>query len=368
MSEKIKSEKSARITSLDITRGAIVFLSIFAFSIPNGFSHAPWYGLTMLDVIFPAFVTIFGTSMAIAYHKGVSVEKMTKRTIRLILYGLLFNIVAAWSFDFSTLRFTGVLQLFAVIGVVTVILTKYIKRLSIILVIALAVFTLHGIALLYVGNQCADGLPQVDCNPSAIIDPMVFGDNHIYAQGERGHDPEGIPSMFAALGNALLGFIAGKMLLQKLKNVSLRLIIYSFILFLLAFFTEQFIPFGKRLWTPSFGLITASITIFSLAIFYMLFDKSKSKNPSDIKKTTHWILEAYGRNSFLVYFGKYVLYAFMIHLKVPFLQKDVSLYTFLMDFFSRFGLSEQLSYFVFYFGLWLFITLYAHKRRLYLKV
>ncbi|MCF3942680.1 heparan-alpha-glucosaminide N-acetyltransferase domain-containing protein [Oceanobacillus alkalisoli] len=353
---------------MDTTRGFIVFLSIFTFSVPGVFSHAPWYGLTMLDTIFPAFVTIFGTSMAIAYRKGVSAKRLGLRTFRLIIFGLLFNMVAAWSLDLATLRFTGVLQLFAVLGVLTVVITKYIKRIGALIVLSFIIFGIYGASLLVVGAGCEDALPQMGCNPSHIIDPVIFGENHTYAQGERGHDPEGIPTIFSALGNVLLGFVAGKILLNKGKKVGMRLFTFSTALILLSLVVNVIIPFNKRLWSPSFGIITAGLTIFILAICYVIFDKNQSNEIKPFKKSVHWVLEAYGRNSFLVYFGKYVLYAVLINTSVTIGERSTSLNTLLMDFSGSFGLPAEIIYFIIYFGIWLVITLYAHKNKIYVKI
>lgn len=368
MSERIKNKKNSRIHSLDITRGAIVFLSIFTFSVQGIFSHASWYGITLLDMIFPAFITIFGTSMAIAYRKGVRASRLAKRTIRLIIFGLLFNMIAAWSMDLSTLRFTGVLQMFAVFGVLTVIITKYVKNLGMLIALSLAIFSIHGIALLAVGQGCEEGLPQVGCNPSHFIDPVIFGESHTYAQGERGHDPEGIPSMFAALGNVLLGFVAGKLLLQKGKGTGKKLLLFSGSIIFLSLLIEQIIPFGKRLWTPSFGLLTAGVTILLLFFCYILFDRRNNEKVNPVKGTVQWVMEAYGRNSFLVYFGKYVLYAVLININITFVNETKSIYSWLMEAFGNFGLPPKLVYFIIFFGFWLIITLLAHKKRIYVKI
>lgn len=373
MEHAVKTKKN-RIHSLDVTRGSIVFFSILMFSIPNGVlsfnRHAEWYGLTPLDIIFPAFITTYGISMAIAYDKGVNKKRLAKRTIRMILFGLIFNMATVWTIDFANLRFTGVLQMFAVLGIVTVLITKFIKKPQSIIAAGLAVFIIHGAILLVVGQGCENNLPQAECNPSYFIDSAVFGENHIYVGGERGHDPEGIPSTFAALGNVLLGFAAGKILLrQKERGAGRKLFIYGVGLIALSYIVSLVIPFGKRLWTPSFGLIAAGITILILAITYVIFDKSKTNSEKGgLKYPVQWVLEAYGRNSFLVYFGKYILYAFLINTTVTIGGENSSLNTLLMKASGSFGLPGELIYTIIIFGFWLIVTLFAHKHRLYLKI
>ncbi|MBO1911324.1 DUF1624 domain-containing protein, partial [Microvirga sp. 3-52] len=123
--------KKKRINSLDMTRGLIVFLSVFLSSLPAGVyefaQHAEWYGVTFIDFIFPGFLTVFGVSLAIAYQNRVRWKRQFKVAFKLILFGLVFNMVMAWSIDFSTLRFTGVLQMYSVIGIVGAVIIYYIK-------------------------------------------------------------------------------------------------------------------------------------------------------------------------------------------------------------------------------------------------
>ena len=72
----VSSPKKRRIRSLDMIRGFIVLLSVFLSSIPSGIfafaDHAGWYGVTLIDLVFPGFVTVFGVSMAVAYQNRVN--------------------------------------------------------------------------------------------------------------------------------------------------------------------------------------------------------------------------------------------------------------------------------------------------------
>jgi len=369
---KARITKKKRIHSLDITRGLIVLVSVLLFSIPQGIfafdQHAEWYGFTPLDAIFPAFITIFGASMAIAYKNGINKKRFIKRTIKLILLGLIFNLITAWSFDLSTLRFTGVLQMFALLGVAAVVITKYIKNPVTLTLIGLLIFTIHGFSLLYVGNACTDGLPQPECNPSGIIDPIVFGEEHIYTQGERGYDPEGIPSIFAGLGNVLIGFAAGRfLLLKKDKGAGKELFIHAAVLIILALIVSAFIPIGKRLWTPSFGLLTAGITSLLLFICHVIFDRSTS-NVTIVKLFIQWIMEAFGRNSFLIYFGKYVLAALLTNIAIGREGNQISLDSALNNWAESVSSYPNLIYTFIIFGFWTFVALIAHHKRLYLKI
>ncbi|WP_170140650.1 heparan-alpha-glucosaminide N-acetyltransferase domain-containing protein [Oceanobacillus arenosus] len=365
-------QRKRRIHSIDMTRGLIVLLSVFMFSIPSGvFSfdqHAEWYGLTLVDFILPCFLTIFGTSMAIAYQKGVKRKRFLTRTIKLIIFGLIFNIIAAWSLSFSTLRFTGVLQMFAVLGIATVIITKYVKNPVQLTLIGMLILSIHGANLLYIGSACEEGLPQPDCNPSGVIDTAIFGENHIYAQGELGYDPEGIPSTFAALGNVLFGFSAGRMLLSK-KGKENKLLIHGIVLIVLALIVSSILPFGKRIWTPAFALVTAGVTSVLLAIFHLLFDRNPiTSRTKPIKRAILWFMEAFGKNSFFIYFGKYVLYSLLIHITIQNTEGVFSINHYIHMFTEKISSAPVLIYASIIFGIWTVLALVFHKCKWYVKI
>ena len=304
-----------RFYSLDLTRGLIVILSVFLSNIPEGgyeyFRHGEWSSITILDFILPAFITIFGTGMAFAYKKGVHWGSLSKRTIRLIIYGLIFNMIVIWEFNFEILRYTGVLQLYAFLGIFTVLITKFSKKARYLLGIALIILFFHGLLLILTSANCGSALPQPGCNPSGVIDKAIFGVNHMYQQGTRGYDPEGILTMIAALSNVLIGYWAGCLLLKKRSENSMawkQLFLVGAIFIILAYIVSFILPYNKKIWTASFAMLTAGSTLGLLGLLHLLFDRGK-RLMGPIR-----IIEAYGRNSFFVYFGKFVLASLMAHI------------------------------------------------------
>lgn len=363
-----------RIHSIDITRGLIVFLSVIMFSIPQGIfsfdQHADWYGLTLVDFVLPCFITIFGTSMAIAYKNGVKKKRFFIRTIKLILFGLIFNMIAAWSIDLTFLRFTGVLQMFALLGIACVVITKYVKHPIKLILIGILILFIHGFSLLYIGNSCVEDLPQTNCNPSGIVDPLIFGENHIYAQGERGFDPEGIPAIFGALANVLFGFAAGQyLLMNKERGTGKKLILYAVLLVALGLIVSLIIPFGKRLWTPSFAFVTAGATTFMLALFHLLFDQQSSKGKGKLfKRLIQWGMVAFGRNSFLIYFGKYVVYSILINITIQKPEGILTINQLLYNWGEHFSTYPNLIYTLIISGFWTLVAVVCHRFKWYLKI
>ena len=126
------SKKSSRLRSIDVYRGIIIFLMIFANygSGDYGFlDHAVWNGLNLADIIFPNFIFIMGISIPLSF-KAMSVKNMNRLStqqeinIKKVLFRIfkrsallfLFGLVVSNSSDqkLSHLRIMGVLQRFAI--------------------------------------------------------------------------------------------------------------------------------------------------------------------------------------------------------------------------------------------------------------
>jgi heparan-alpha-glucosaminide N-acetyltransferase len=363
-----------RIDSLDMTRGLIVLLSVFLSSLPAAVyefaQHAEWYGVTLIDFIFPGFLTVFGVSLAIAYQKRVRWKRQFKVAVKLILFGLVFNMVMAWSLDFSTLRFTGVLQMYSVLGIIGAVIIYYIKSPVKLTILGVLVMGIYSVILLFMGGACEGGLIEPFCNPSWTIDKVVFGESHIYSQGTRGFDPEGIPIIIGALGNIIFGLGAGRLLIQRNRTgFNPRLILHGIFLILLAFLLSSILPFGKKMWTPSFSLLTAGVTSLVLAFFHTFFDRHPV---SDIGKVISekitWFLVAFGRNSFLIYFGKYVLISLLLNISIQKNGQWTSIYQTIYGWIEKISFHPPITYTFLMVGFWTLVALILNKYKVYVKV
>lgn len=373
--KKVQVKKKKRVYSLDMLRGIIVALSVFLSTIPYGqvdypyFRHAQWYGVTLIDIILPTFITIFGVSMAIAYQRGVKWEKILKRTVRLIVYGIIFTIIVEWTLDFATIRLTGVLQMFALLGIVTVAITKFVQSPLKLMAIALLVSSVYGGLILYTGQSCEGGLPQPECNPSHVVDSTVFGEKHLYHHGERGYDPEGLVTSLSALSNVLFGYAFGRLILTRKETGAWReLLGIGVLLIAVSLVWDHFLPYNKRLWTPAFALLAAGLAASMLSILYLIFDKRKGDAKETALKPVVWFLEAYGRNSFLIYFGKFMLGSVLIHLSVTHDGIEKSLSRVINEWVATFAPHPQLAYGILNLIFWTIIAFVCHKKKWYLKV
>ena len=114
-------DTNQRLQSLDVLRGFTIILMIIVNS-PGSWSHvyspllhAEWNGLTPTDLVFPSFLFIVGISIVLSLEKRILVDSKQKllkkvfgRAIKIYLVGLLLWV---WpEFDFSNIRYAGVLQ------------------------------------------------------------------------------------------------------------------------------------------------------------------------------------------------------------------------------------------------------------------
>ena len=130
-----------RLGALDLLRGASVAAMIVVNNPGNWnnvfpqLTHAAWNGVTVADLIFPAFIFIMGVAMAIAgspARRGTAGRArygpIVARGLLLIALGLVLNLANAWP-DAWSMRVPGVLQrigaTYIVAGVVMATATSF---------------------------------------------------------------------------------------------------------------------------------------------------------------------------------------------------------------------------------------------------
>ncbi|MFV0407818.1 MAG: hypothetical protein ACK5LN_13525, partial [Propioniciclava sp.] len=321
----IIATQAPRLVSLDWARGWLLVITIAvnsALVTPPWLKHAVWDTVMPVDLVFPAFVTLSGCSIAFALSRRVQVGSAARRVIVLFALGLLYNAMMSRSFDWATLRITGVLQLYAVLVAgmsLAHLITRTWRGWALITV---GVTVTHSIVLASSAQHCPTGTLTQECNPSAGIDERVFGAAHLYAQGAAGHDPEGLVSILGALVSASAGATLGHLLLALRRRragssaipwadaVPLLLVtagLFGLAIVILAGTPVIFgveLPVMKRLWTAPFALFVASGTAVVLLLGHLLLDWGGDRR---VLRIGSYPLEALGRNSLLVYFGVHLL-------------------------------------------------------------
>lgn len=280
-------QQKKRLLSLDVLRGITVVGMILVNNSGGKLSydslrHSAWNGLTLCDLVFPFFLFIMGISTYIALNKfrfqasPSVVRKILKRTVVILCIGWAiywFDFICEGDFfPFAHLRLTGVLPRIAICYCVASFAALYINHRYIgwIIGILLVGYTV----LLCMGN----GYAPDDTNLLAVIDRNLLGTGHLYHKSPV--DPEGLTSTLPAIAHTLIGFCCGKLILQKepLEQKTLRLFVVGFILMAVGFCLTEALPLNKRIWSPTFVLVTCGLAAMLQATLIYFIDMKEKKN------------------------------------------------------------------------------------------
>lgn len=293
-----------RIQALDILRGITVAAMIV---VNNGASskvsyaqllHSEWNGLTLCDMVFPSFLFIVGISTYLSLGKQQGwtrplAYKIFKRTLLIALIGWALHwfghLLEGDIFPIGTFRLTGVLPRIAVCYCLASVAVVSLRR-NLLWWLVAALLVLYGALLL-----CGNGLVNGADNVIARVDRLVLGAGHIYAK--RPIDPEGLVSNIGALAHTLVGVCVGMTLLRKdlsIEGKLLTIMAVGFGLLLLGICAEAVIPVNKRIWSPSFVLVTCGLVALALgAVSYLV----------DVRHRGGWlrVFSIYGVNPLFLY-------------------------------------------------------------------
>ncbi|MBQ3604999.1 MAG: DUF5009 domain-containing protein [Muribaculaceae bacterium] len=319
MAEVVKKQ-SQRMLALDILRG-ITIAGMLLVNNPGSWSHmyrplghASWNGLTPTDLIFPFFMFIMGISTFISMRKfefkmsKSLLFKIIKRTIVIFAIGLgiawfsklCYGIAGGKSFleaanSFDTIRILGVMPRLALCYGAASIIVLLLRCKHILWVVA-TLLVGYGVILL-VDEY---GLVFSEQNIVSVIDQAVLGVDHMYKDTIDGVklalDPEGLLSTIPSIAHVLIGFWAGMKMMEE-KDINMRvnrLFIIGAILMTIGFLFDYAVPINKKLWTPTFALVTCGLASTFLALLIWIID---------IKGYKKWcrFFEAFGINPLFLY-------------------------------------------------------------------
>lgn len=371
--------QSKRLVSLDVLRG-ITIAGMLMVNNPGTWSsvyaplrHADWNGLTPTDLVFPFFMFIMGVSTYISLRKTefqFSLEvlfKILKRTFVIFFIGLALSWIGVFirdivagkgileaSFNFERIRILGVMQRLALSHCATSLIAILVKHKYIPVVIVLL---LVGYSILILAGN---GYAQDNSSILAVIDQQVLGLNHMYNQ--YGVDPEGILSTIPAIAHVLIGFWLGRILLinKDNKDRMLQLFIYGSIFMFLGFLLDYAAPINKKIWSPSFVLVTCGMGSMLLALLIWIID---------VKGKKKWsvFFESFGVNPLFLYVFGSVLGILIGYIQI----NEISTKSWVFDSILLLGVNEYLASFLFsiLFVLVCWSVGYPlYKRKIYIKI
>lgn len=233
-------------------------------------THAAWEGLHLYDLVFPVFVFISGVSMSFSLAKYIGGNAamapgffhLWKRALILALLGMLVNGTLTWTED---MRYASVLGLIgfscAIAGSCVVLLRRQ------------GAIAAAGAALL--GLVAALQFTGGSFTPDGSVNSWV--DTHWLPGRLHGgtFDPEGPLCIVSATALCLGGWLAGNFLKEsRMPPVHLCLLMLAagFLLFCAALMLDNVYPMIKNMWTGTFVLAAAGISLMLLSLFHLAID------------------------------------------------------------------------------------------------
>jgi predicted acyltransferase len=309
----VKTAKLERLVSLDLLRGLAVIGMILVNSMAGmqdkgrvfpTLLHSRWDGVTLADVVFPAFLFMVGVSIPLSLRgkPGDPSEQYSRilwRCARLILLGFVLS-NQWWFIDFegSSWRLFGVLQRIGLVYAACALLFLWCAPRTR-LIIAGAILILYWPITLI---PSLDGLPNDiwarGHNFVGSIDRVLLG-THLYVQGPDGYDPEGFLGTLPAIAQGLIGLAIGEYLLRGAERGRLRAMAIAGAAMLVAGVAWGFVfTVVKDIWSSSFVLVTSGITTLVLALLSYLFDG----RPMDRgRRVAELIVLPFGMNAIAAY-------------------------------------------------------------------
>lgn len=367
------TQVSNRLLSLDVMRG-LTIAGMIMVNNPGSWKyvyaplrHAEWNGLTPTDLVFPFFMFIMGVSMYFSLRKYAfkltkeSFWKVKKRAVLIFLVGFAINFLVTLLYNgwegMKDLRILGVLQRLALaygfgsfIGLT--INHKYLLHTA-------AAFLLgYAVLLGFTGStELSEG------NLIAVIDRALFGPTHMYhdylPDGTRiAFDPEGLLSCLGSIGHVLIGFYAGKLIIDNKQDKGLivqKLFILGTIILFAGLLLSYGCPINKKIWSSTFVLTTCGFASLLLALLMWIID---------IKGQKGWTLffESFGVNPLYLYVQADVLAVLMEFSGISaFIYMDL-----LRPLFGNFG--GSLAFALFFVLLNWFPGYLLYKKRIYIKL
>ncbi len=278
-------DKRQRILSLDVLRGITVVGMILVNNAGGPTAYAPlchsdWNGMTMCDMVFPFFLFIVGVTTCISLGKShyrasrAVIYKIVCRALLILLIGWLLHIMAsACSGDhhlLAHLRLPGVLPRIAVCYLAMALMALFVQHRHL-PYIALLLLAAYGVLLLL-----GHGYDNDSNNILAIVDQRLLGSAHLYHKAPI--DPEGLVSTLSAVAHTMIGFCCGMLLTRSslsLGRKSVGLLFVGAGLLVAGLLLSPLLPLNKRIWSPSFVLVTCGVATILLSILLWVVDYAK---------------------------------------------------------------------------------------------
>lgn len=278
---KPKAGTSARLLSLDVMRGLTVAGMILVNNAGGPLSydflrHSEWNGLTPCDLVFPFFLFIMGVTTYLSLSKtdfrwsGSVARKIARRSVLIILIGWALTWISmalkGHALDFGQMRLTGVLPRIGLcFGLTSLLALRF--RPATMAKIAAGLLAAYTVAVVTLNGYAPDA-----GNFNAVADRFILGEAHLYHKSPI--DPEGLVSTVSALAHTIVGFCFGAIIKDRapLPERCVRIFAIGFSLAAAGFLMSEWLPLNKRIWSPTFALVTCGLAAMLLATLIYIID------------------------------------------------------------------------------------------------
>ena len=313
----MNTTNNKRLLSLDILRGITVAGMIL---VNNGYGpsfemlgHSKWNGMTPCDLVFPFFLFIMGVSLYFSLVKtqfrpsAPVLLKIGRRTLLLFAIGLAIHwvdyaIEGDW-LCFGHLRVWGVLQRIALSYGIVALFVLFIDHRWV--VPTIVVLLVGYAAILLLGN----GYAADASNILARVDLQLFGQDHLYHKSPV--DPEGLVGTISSVAHVLIGFYVGKTIRETkgLADKVNRIFVVGALLVIGGYLLSYGLPLNKRIWSPSYVLVTCGLASLLLALLMYYID---------LRSCRRWygFFHVFGVNPLFLYVTSELLAIILGHLGV----------------------------------------------------
>jgi predicted acyltransferase len=336
---------SQRVLSVDVLRGVTIAFMILVNDpgdwdhVYGQLDHAPWNGFTATDLVFPNFLFLVGVSIILSLRSRIA-RGETRGTLALhilrraaTLFAIKLFLSAFPHFHVGHLRLYGVLTRIALCylaaGLLCLAVWNFERRIRMLLGISAALLVGYWALMRFVP------VPGFGVPTHAM--PMLDPDRNLAAWLDRGinaftqrwlhtgslynktRDPEGLLSSLPAIATTLLGCVTGFTLITDTlsKIARLRMLLgYGAGCVLLGIVWNRSFPINKNLWTSSYVLFAAGLSLLLLALCYWLVD-IRRLNQTRAGHAMLWPWLVFGSNAIFAFCFSNLMVEILLWIKVP---------------------------------------------------
>lgn len=249
-----------RVVALDAVRGLAIVVLLTAMhpgprdAFPYHYHHPEWHGLSFIDLFFPMFLFAVGASIPFS-SRGERAGAAIWRAVKLWLIGVVLVSVTN-----QELHLAGVLQHIAIAYLLGWSLLQLRRRAQVVVAVgALLAYWAAFVAL-------ADGSDPwaMEGGLAHRVNSSLFGDFRT----------EGLPQSVISALIVLVGAWCGQLVRATPDPRALvrRASALAAALLVLGLALSGWVPINKKLWTPSYGLVSAGASVATFAAFAWLLE------------------------------------------------------------------------------------------------